>query len=124
MLYSEYLSINLTASKGCMNPGSPKEMSWNNIRLLITQNGVTSVHNLAGGLENIEEHLNNQLNRYRQQGWEPIKVERPQEKNQARYPKNTIHCLLKRSISLEPKNRFKQISKDSAKIDRNFSIGA
>lgn len=124
MLYSEYLSINLTASKGCMNPGSPKEMSWNNIRLLITQNGVTSVHNLAGGIENIEEHLNNQLNRYRQQGWEPIKVERPQEKNQAHYPKNTIHCLLKRSISLEPKNRFKQISKDSARIESNLSIGA
>ncbi|AFZ20524.1 hypothetical protein [Allocoleopsis franciscana] len=124
MLYSEYLSLNLTASKGCMNPGSLKEMSWNNIRLLITQNGVTKIQNLAGGIENIEEHLNNQLRRYQQQGWEAIKVERPQEKNQSRYPKNTIHCLLKRSISLEPRNRFKQSSKDSAPIERNFSIGA
>jgi hypothetical protein len=124
MLYSEYLSLNLTASKGCMNAGSSKEMSWNNIRLLITQNGVTNVQNLAGGLENIEEHLNNQLNRYKQQGWEAIKVERPQERIQSRYPTNKIHCLLKRSISLEPRNRFKQISQDSAKIDRNFSIGA
>lgn len=102
MLYSEYLSLNLTASKGCMNPGSPKEMSWNNIRLLITQNGVTSVHNLAGGIENLEEHLNNQLNCYRQQGWEPIKVERPQERIQSPYPTNKIHCLLKRSITSCP----------------------
>lgn len=124
MLYSEYLSLNLTASKGCMNAGSPKEMSWNNIRLFITQNGVTNVQNLAGGLENIEEHLNNQLNRYKQQGWEPIKVERPQARIQGRYPTNTIQCLLKRSISLEPRNRFNQASKDTAKIDRNLSIGA
>ena len=124
MLYSEYLSLNFTASKGSITPGSLKEMSWNNIRLLITQNGVTKIQNLAGGLENIEEHLNNQLRRYQQQGWEAIKVERPQEKNQSRYAKNTIHCLLKRSISLQPRNRFKQISQDSAPIERNFSIGA
>lgn len=105
MLYSEYLSLNFTASKGSINPGSLKEMSWNNIRLLITQNGLTKVQNLAGGLENIEEHLNNQLNRYKEQGWEPIKVERPQEKIQNRYPRNTIHCLLKRSITSCPVKR-------------------
>jgi hypothetical protein len=124
MLYSEYLALNFTASRGCINADSPKEMSWNNIRLLITQDGVTSAHNLAGGVENIEDHLNNQLNLYKQQGWEPIKVERPQERIQGRYPTNTIHCLLKRSISVDSRNRFNQLSKKSAKIDRNFSIGA
>lgn len=124
MLYAEYLSLNLTASKGCVNVGSSQEMSWNNIRLLITQNGLTTVQNLAGGVENIEEHLNHQLTRYREQGWEPIKVERPQEKSQTRYPKNSIHCLLKRSISLQPKNRFNQLGKKSSKIGQNLSIGA
>lgn len=124
MLYSEYISLNFTASKGSIHVGSPREMSWNNIRLLITQNGVTSAQNLAGGLENIEEHLNNQLNHYKQQGWEPIKVERPQEKNSSPYPRNTIHCLLKRAISLETKNRLNRLSKDSAKLDPNLSMGA
>lgn len=119
MLYSEYLSLNFTASKGSVNVGSPREMSWNNIRLLITQNGVTNVQNLAGGMENIEEHLSYQLNHYQQQGWEPIKVERPQEKNHSLYPRNTIHCLLKRAISLETKNRLNKLSKDSAKLDSN-----
>lgn len=124
MLYSEYLSLNLTASKGCVNVGSSQEMSWNNVRLLITQNGVTRMQTLAGGLENIEEHLNHQLNRYREQGWEPIKVERPEQKTQTRYPKNTIHCLLKRSVSLQPRNHFNQLGKNSTKIRQNFSIGA
>ncbi len=124
MLYSEYLSLNLTASKGCVNVGSSQEMSWNNVRLLITQNGVTRMQTLAGGLENIEEHLNHQLNRYREQGWEPIKVERPEQKTQTHYPKNTIHCLLKRSVSLQPRNHLKQLGKNSTKICQNLSIGA
>jgi hypothetical protein len=102
MLYSEYLYLNFTASKGSINAGSLQEMSWNNIRLLITQNGLTTVQNLAGGLENIEDHLSHQLSRYQQQGWEPIKVERPQEKMQSPYPRNTVHCLLKRSITSCP----------------------
>ena len=124
MFYSEYLSLNITASQGSVNVGSPQEMSWNNVRLLVTQNGVTNVQTLAGGLENIEEHLNNQLTRYREQGWEPIKVERPEEKSQSRYPKNSIHCLLKRSISLQPRNRFNQLGKNSTRIGQKFSIGA
>ena len=124
MFYSEYLSLNITASQGSVNVGSPQEMSWNNVRLLVTQNGVTNVQTLAGGLENIEEHLNHQLTRYREQGWEPIKVERPEEKSQSRYPKNSIHCLLKRSISLQPRNRFNQLGKNSTRIGQKFSIGA
>jgi hypothetical protein len=111
-------------SKGCIDAGSAEEMSWNNVRLFVTKNGVATVKNLAGGIERMEEHLNSQLTQYKQQGWQPVKVEIPQENSQTRYLQTTIHCLLKRSIRLEPSTRLNQLSKNSTKIYQTLSIGA
>ena len=101
MFYSEYLNIKLTGSKGCIALDNTDETSWNNIRLLITKDGVSKVRTLSGGVEDLEEHLNNQLTQYSQQGWQPIRVERPTENSQPHSQENTISCLLKRSIPLE-----------------------
>lgn len=101
MFYSEYLNIKLTGSKGCIALDNAYETSWDNVRLLITKDGVSKVHTLAGGVENMEEHLNKQLAQYSQQGWQPIRVERPTENSQIHSMENTISCLLKRSIPIE-----------------------
>lgn len=101
MFYSEYLNIKLTGSKGCIALDNADETSWNNVRLLITKDGVSKVHTLAGGVEDLEEHLNHQLTHYSQQGWQAIRVERPTENSQPHSLENTISCLLKRSIPLE-----------------------
>jgi hypothetical protein len=111
----EYLNLKLTGSKGCVNEGSSDEMFWNQARLIITQNGVSKVQNLTGGIEKIEEHLNNQLDHYTQQGWKTVLLEKNEETNQSRYFKNTIHCVLKRSLKLEPSNRFNQLITDSTR---------
>jgi hypothetical protein len=111
-------------SKGCIDADSAEEMSWNNVRLFVTKNGVATVKTLAGGIERMEEHLNSQLTHYKQQGWQPIKVDIPQQKSQGRYLQSTIHCLLKRSIRLEPSTRFNQLSKNPTKIYHKLSIGA
>ena len=112
MFYSEYLNLKLTGSKGYVSLGNADETSWNNVRLLITKNGVSTVQTLAGGIEKIEEHLNNQLTQYSQQGWQPVRVERPTENSQAHSLENTIYCLLKRSVKIDPSNCLNQPSKN------------
>ena len=97
MYQAEYLSLMFSGSKGCFNVGDIGETTWDDVRLIVTQNHTTTVQNLAGGFEKMEEHLNRQLTRYREKGWEPIKVERPEEKSQSDCLKKTIHCILKRA---------------------------
>lgn len=104
MMHLEYLNLKFTGSKGCLDEGNSEEMFWNQARLIITQNGVTTVKNLAGGIERIEEHLNNQLAHYTEQGWQTLSVKKDEEKNQSHYLSNTIHCILKRSVKLEQSN--------------------
>ena len=101
MFYSEYLNIKLTGSKGCIALDNADATTWNNIRLVVTKDGVSKVRILAGGVENMEEHLNNQLTQYGEEGWQPIRVERPTDNSQSHALENTISCLLKRSIPLE-----------------------
>ena len=120
----EYLNLKIAGSKGCLHPGTPEEMSWNHLRLITTKNGITTVQHLAGGIERMEEHFNQQLNHYQQQGWQPIRVESPLGSSQNRHFKNSIYCLLKRSVELEPSIRSKQLSKNSPQISSNLSISA
>jgi hypothetical protein len=99
---AEYLTLQFSGSKGCISKNNNDEMIWNNVRLIVTENGVTKVQTLAGGMERMDEHVNNYLNLYSQQGWETIKVERPEEttqvpnKNSQDLKKNIMY-ILKRS---------------------------
>jgi hypothetical protein len=111
----EYINLKLTGSKGCVNEGSSEEMFWNQVRLVITKNGVSQVQNLTGGIEKIEEHLNKQLERYTQQGWKTVLVEKNEETKESRFLKNTIQCVLKRSVKLEPNSRLNQLITDSTR---------
>ncbi len=110
MLFFEYLALKITGSKGVVNSGYEGKSSWDNARLVITQNGITTKKNLIGGLEKIEEHLDNQLACYGERGWKPFKIERTEEKSQSDSQKNiTIHCILKRSVELEPSENSTKI---------------
>jgi hypothetical protein len=88
-----------SGSKGYLDAGDIGATAWDDVRLIVTQNHVTTVQNLAGGFEKMEEHLSHQLTCYREKGWEAIRVERPEEKNQNDSLKKTIHCILKRVAS-------------------------
>jgi hypothetical protein len=99
MYQSDYLSLMFSGSKGCFDAGDIGETAWDDVRLIVTQNHITTVQNLAGGFEKIEEHLTSQLTHYREKGWEPIRVERPEEKSQSDCLKKTIHCILKRAAN-------------------------
>jgi hypothetical protein len=120
----EYLNIKLAGSKGCVDTRDSERIAWDNVRLIITQNGFTTVQNLAGGIERIEEHLKNQLTCYEQQGWQAISVERLPEQGKEGNQRITICCFLKRSIQLEPSNLFEKLTKKSAKIYQNVLVGA
>jgi hypothetical protein len=99
---AEYLTLQFSGSKGCISKNNNDEMMWNNVRLIVTANGVTKVQTLAGGIERIDEHVNNYLNLYSQQGWETVKVEMPEETTQVHnensqdFKKNILY-ILKRS---------------------------
>lgn len=113
MAHFEYLAIKLIGSKSCINSADTGTVVWDNVRLVVTQNGFTTVQTLAGGIDRMEEHLNHQLNHYTKDGWQAIKIERPEEGNQSTYLKTTIHCFLKRELNLAPSNQFDQRIKDS-----------
>jgi hypothetical protein len=99
---AEYLTLQFSGSKGCISKNNNEEMIWNNVRLIITENGITKVQTLAGGIEKMDEHVNNYLNVYSQQGWETVKVEIPEETTQVPnenlqdFKKNILY-ILKRS---------------------------
>lgn len=121
MLYFEYLALKITGSQGVVNSGYEGKSSWNNARLVITQNGITTKKNLTGGLEKIEEHLDDQLACYGERGWKPFKIERTEEKGQSDSQKNiTIYCILKRSVELELSANSTKISQLALKGKENL----
>jgi hypothetical protein len=124
MNHFEYLNIKIAGSKGCVDARDSEEIAWNNVRLIITKNGLTTVQNLAGGIERIEDHLNNQLTHYEQQGWQAISVERHLEQGKKGNHNMTICCFLKRSIQLESSNLFENLTKSSTRIYRDVLVGA
>lgn len=119
----EYINIKIAGSKGCIDENGEK-LCWDNIRLITTKNGFTTVENLAGGIERMEEHLNNQLNRYKQQGWQPVSVERLIDKNTEGHLNPTIYCFLKRSIKVDSGNLLDKLSKNATKMYQNVPVGA
>lgn len=125
MAHFEYLAIKLIGSKSCVTATPTGTVAWDNVRLVVTQNGFTTVQTLAGGMDRMEEHLNNQLNHYTQQGWQAIKVERPEEGTQSTFLKTTIHCFLKRELKVDPRYQFDQRLKDSTqRIYQNLAVEA
>ncbi|MEW6496744.1 MAG: hypothetical protein AB1589_30110 [Cyanobacteriota bacterium] len=123
MAHFEYLAIKLIGSKSSATAAHTGTVAWDNVRLVVTQNGFTTVQTLAGGMDRMEEHLNNQLNHYTQQGWQAITIERPEEGTQSTFLKTTIHCFLKRSLNLDLRNQFDQRLKDSTqKIYQNLAV--
>lgn len=121
MLYFEYLALKITGSQGVVNSGYEGKSSWDNARLVITQNGLTTKKNLTGGLEKIEEHLDNQLACYGERGWTPFKIERTEQKGQSDSQKNiTIYCILKRSVELELSANSTKISQLALKGKENL----
>ncbi|MEW6494441.1 MAG: hypothetical protein AB1589_18285 [Cyanobacteriota bacterium] len=119
----EYINIKIAGSKGCIDEHGEK-ICWDNTRLIITKNGFTTVENLAGGIEKMEDHLNNQLSRYKQQGWQPVSVERLVDKNTDGHLNPTIYCFLKRSIKVESGNLKDKLSKNATKMYQDFPVGA
>lgn len=122
MSYFEYLELKLIGSKGCRNADTTKEMFWNTIQLFTLKNGVSKMQNLAGGIEKIEEHLNNQLNQYSQQNWQLVRVERPEDIREGGNFKKTIQCILKRPIRLESSNRFDELNRNLTRIYTNSTV--
>lgn len=106
MYQAEYLSLIFSGSKGFLSAGDIGETTWDDVRLIVTQNHITTVQSLAGGFEKIEEHLTSHLTHYREKGWEPIRVERPEVKSKSDCLKKTIHCILKRETNLDSDNHF------------------
>lgn len=119
----EYINIKIAGSKGCIDEHGEK-LCWDNVRLIITKNGFTTVENLAGGIDRMEEHLNSQLSRYKQQGWQPVSVERLMDKNKDTHFNPTIYCFLKRSIQVESGNLMNKLSKSATKMYENLPVGA
>lgn len=123
MAHFEYLAIKIIGSKSCVAAEHTGTVTWDNVRLVITQDGFTTVQTLAGGIDRMEEHLNTQLNHYTQQGWKAIKIDRPEEGNLSTYFKSTISCFLKRELNLEAKHPFNQRIKDSTqRIYKNLAV--
>jgi hypothetical protein len=111
----ECLHLYFLGSKGYKSQGDTDAISWDSVRLIITENGVSKVQNLAGGLDRIEEHLTNYLNIYNQQGWRTLKVLRPEGKSidEENYlNEKKIMCILERSDSV-PKDNNLYLAKNS-----------
>lgn len=106
MLSPEYLTLKFSASRGCRYKDSIEEMFWDDVKLIKTQNDVTTIQTLQGGMAKMEVYVDNYLERYTRQGWQIIRVERPDEKIQgygktAWQVEKTVMYMFKRSVTQE-----------------------
>lgn len=122
MLLPDYLTLTFSGSKGCTYKENTEEMVWNNVRLSITKDGTTRVQNLLGGIESMEAHVSNYLDLYNQQGWQTVRVERPEETIQGRGEsywdiKKNVMCTLRRMGDESNKLVFRDNNLLSANAD-------